>query len=222
MDFVLSRGDIGRRLSSPRGMPRPKRKVQDNKNRFPGWTRLKNLYNKCPSREHEVLFLVLFHSGARVSEAIQLQHNQCAWNSESFYFFDTQVLKQRNPDATRNAYLPRDPENPLIQHLVEYVADCDTKYLLPGREPFTGEIIPDKHTSRSTVYRKLQEIDRSLFPHLLRGWCAGMLVEQYGFDVFDLQGWFSWISSTTPSFYARTREQGLKAKLGIKEAPTRQ
>ena len=83
----------------------------------------------------------------------------------------------------------------------------------------TGEIIPDMHTSRSTVYRKLQEIDKSLFPHLLRGWCAGMLVEQYGFNIFDLQGWFSWLSTDTPAFYARTRERKLETKLGIKEAP---
>ena len=94
--------------------------------------------------------------------------------------------------------------------------------MLPGRARFTGEIIAEQHTTRSTVYRKLQEIDKLLFTHLLRGWCAGMLVEEYGFNVFDLQGWFSWKSVVTPSFYARTRERGLKSKLGVQQAPKRQ
>jgi hypothetical protein len=112
--------------------------------------------------------------------------------------------------------------NPFVQLLIEHLANSNTEYLLPARTRFTGEINRTHHTSRSTVYRKLQEVDKTLFPHLLRGWCAGMLVEVYGFDMFDLQGWFSWKSATTPSFYARTREKELKAKLGIEEAPKRE
>jgi hypothetical protein len=46
-----------------------------------------------------------------------------------------------------------------------------------------------------------------------------MLVEEYGFNAFDLQTWFNWKSVDTPAFYARTKEKELEAKLGIEKAP---
>jgi hypothetical protein len=67
--------------------------------------------------------------------------------------------------------------------------------------------------------RGIRDIDDSLWPHLLRGWCAGQLVEEHGFNVFDLQTWFSWKSVDTPAFYARTKEKEIERKLGITEAP---
>jgi hypothetical protein len=55
----------------------------------------------------------------------------------------------------------------------------------------------------------------------MRGWCAGMLVEEHGLDVFDLMQWFDWNSTTTPSHYAKTRERALELKLGINDPPER-
>jgi len=46
-----------------------------------------------------------------------------------------------------------------------------------------------------------------------------MLVEEYEFNVFDLQQWFNWKSADTPTWYARTRERDLEVKLGIRDAP---
>ena len=220
MDLEESRGNVGRRITHPRHTPRPKRKVESNENRFPGWTRLGYLYNKCPSPVHQNILATLFLSGARVSEAILIKPEQVAWNDEAIYFYDLAVLKSRRTN-TRISMIPRDPANPFIVSFISYVESCPTEYLLPAHAKLSGEVIQDKHTTRQTVYRKVREIDDSLFPHLLRGWCAGMLVEEYDLDVFDLQAWFKWVSTSSPSFYARTREEGLRKKLRISKAPKR-
>jgi len=139
-------------------------------------------------------------------------------NDEAIYVYNAPVHKHKKR-STRTAQIPRDPNNVLVEDFADYLLSCKSVYLLPAHQKFTGEIIPSEHTTRGTVYRKVREIDESLFPHLLRGWCAGMLVEEYGFNVFDLQTWFNWKSADTPTFYARTKEKELERKLGITEAP---
>ena len=208
--------NVGRRLTHPKKTPRPKRSVRDDPNRFPGWDRLKALYEKAPTQEHKIIFASLFLTGARVSEAITIWRDQVAYNEDSLYFYGLPVLKKgKDNPATRNAMLPRTDQNVLIPPFIKYLESCETKYLLPARSRFVGEVVKDKHTSRFTVYRKLQAIDESLFPHLLRAWCAGYLVEEHGFNAFDLQPWFNWTSVDTPSWYASTREKALEEKLGI-------
>lgn len=210
--------DVGRSLSYPVGTSRPKRKVQDSRHRFPGFLRLQNLYDKCPSPEHEAIFLTLFHTGCRVSESIKLRRDMCAWNDDAIYVYGAQVLKHKKK-ATREVMIPNDPENPLYPRFLEYLERCKTVYLLPAYQKFTHSLVPDMHTTRSTVYTKLREVDPSLFPHLLRGWNAGYFVDRYGLSAFDLQQLFNWKSAETPAFYARTREKDLEKKLGIGEAP---
>lgn len=215
---TLELSDRGRRLSSPKGTPRPKRSVRSSASRFPGWLRLENLYNKCPSPQHRLSFLVLLFTGCRVSEAIKLRRDQVAMNEQAIYVYDAPVLKHKKR-TLRTVQIPRDSDNVLVEAFAEYLLSCRTVYLLPRTLSFTGEAVPDEHTSRTTLYRRIREIDDSLFPHLLRGWCAGQLVEEHEFTTFDLMTWFSWKSADTPAFYARTKEKEIERKLGITEAP---
>ena len=164
------------------------------------------------------MFLTLLFTGARVSEAIKLRRDQVAINNQAVYIYDAPVLKQRK-EKPRIIQIPRTNEHKLLNDFIDYLLSCDTTYLLPAHQKMTGEVLSDSHTTRSTVYRKIREIDDSLFPHLLRGWCAGMFVEEYEFNVFDLQAWFSWVSTDTPAFYAMTREKELEKKMGITKAP---
>lgn len=221
----LETSNIGRRLTYPEGTPRPKRSVQDSRTRFPGWLRIQNLYEKCPSSEHEAIFLSLFHSGCRVSEAIQLRRDMCAWNEQAIYIYGAPVLKLKEKRRKRrDIMIPNNSDNLLYPRFIEYLENgikldtgkyVKTDYLLPAYEKFTHELVPDRHTTRGTIYVKLREIDPSLYPHQLRAWCAGSLVEEHDLNVFDLQQWFNWRSADTPSWYARTREKDLEAKLGI-------
>jgi integrase len=208
-------------------MPRPKRSIELSEERFPGWTRIEYLYNKCPTREHEILFLVLFSTGARVSEAITLQRSQVAMNEGAVYVYGAPVLKQKKR-VNREIMIPNIPENPLYPRLVEYLSRgvkmdgggyVKTTYLLPAYQKFTHELIPDMHTTRSTVYTKLREIAPELYPHQLRGWCAGYLAEVHDLNVYDLMTWFGWKTPSMAAHYARTREKDLEAKLGIEAAP---
>jgi len=189
--------------------------------------RLENLFKKCPSPEHEAIFLTLFHTGARVSEAIELKRDMCAWNEEAIYIFGAKVLKLKSEEL-RDIKIPNNPDNPLYLKFREYLDRgvkldtgeyVKTVYLLPAYEKLTHNLIPDWHTTRGTVHRKLGEVDPSLYPHQLRAWCAGHLVDVYDLNAFDLQSYFEWKSADTPSWYARTREKELEAKLGIKTPP---
>ena len=164
------------------------------------------------------MFLTLLFTGCRVSEAIKLRRDQVAINDQAVYIFDAPVLKQRK-DKPRIIQIPRTNEHKLLTDFVDILLSCNTVYLLPAHQKMTGEVLPLKHTTRSTVYRKIREIDNSLFPHKMRSWCAGMLVEEYALNVFDLQAWFSWVSVDTPAFYAQTKEKELAKKMGITDAP---
>ena len=64
------------------------------------------------------IFLVLFLSGARVSETIHLQPKHIAWNDEALYFYDLPVLKKKNKTTSR---VPRDPANFMIYPFISYV-----------------------------------------------------------------------------------------------------
>lgn len=139
-------------------------------------------------------------------------------NPHAIYVFNAPVLKHK-AETTRTIQITRHPDNRLIRDFADYIKACDTVYLIPGTQQFTGSVLSSEPTTRSTIYRKVREIDDNLFPHLLRGWCAGRLVEEYSFNVFDLQTWFEWASADTPAFYARTREKEIAAKLGILEEP---
>jgi len=224
---VLETSDLGRRLSKPVGMPRPKRSVKESRDRFPGWLRLGNLYNKCPSPEHEAIFLTLFHTGCRVSEAIELRRDQVAYNESAVYVYAAPVLKHKKK-ANREIMIPYNPSNLLFPKFLEYLdrgleteggGHVKPTYLLPAYEKFTHGLVLDRHTTRSTVYVKLSQIDPDLYPHQLRGWCAGMLAEEHDLNAFDLMTWFNWKTADMASHYARTRERALEAKLGIAEAP---
>lgn len=153
-----------------------------------------------------------------MSEAIQLRRDMCAMNQEAIYVYGAPVLKLKRR-GRRDIMIPNNPNNPLYLKFREYLETCETVYLLPAYEKFTHDLIPDRHTTRGTVYVKLREIDPSLYPHQLRAWCAGHLAEVYDLNVFDLQQYFKWRSADTPSWYARTREKDLEAKLGIQTRP---
>lgn len=104
-------------------------------------------------------------------------------------------------------------DNPLAYELLDILDRCNTQYLLPRRKKFSREIIPDQHTSRSNVYRKIREIDPSLWVHGLRGLRASHLVAERGFDVFNLTKWFNWSDTKVPTTYVQLDVEDLKDRI---------
>jgi hypothetical protein len=57
-----------------------------------------------------------------------------------------------------------------------------------------------------------------VYPHLLRSERACQLVDEYGFDVYDLDWFFGWKKRklTTAEWYARMGWKGLARRMGVK------
>ena len=77
--------------------------------------------------------------------------------------------------------------------------------------------------SRTYVYKKILEIDPTIWPHWLRdqrSWHLSAPVEQggRGFDSYELKEWFKWKSMDMPAHYAGRRgEEDILRKLGIQD-----
>ena len=177
------------------------------------------LYSKAEEtnfpEESKLYFVVFFETGCRVSEGLQLRPEQFKVNDYAIQVYNAPVLKRRKRE-TRNILIKLE-DNPLSYELLEYLDECTTTYLLPRRKQFSREIIPDQATSRSNVYRKVREIDPSLWVHGLRGLRASHLVAERGFNVFNLTKWFNWRSADMAVHY--TQSIDMAKALGIPEVP---
>jgi len=209
----------------------PRRSVEhDGVDYWVGWPTIMDLYEKAEkmdksgSREgrHGLYFAVLFELGARVGEILQLRPDMFQWNRDMIVVRRVPVFKRRRRH-TRNVYIKREGD-PLSAKLIEYVQRCDTKFLLPGFTPFTGEVEPSRHVSAATVYNTVTGIDPGVWPHWLRdqrSWQLSAPPERggRGFDAYLLKAWFEWGSLSMPAHYAgRRSEKDILAALGVDEA----
>jgi integrase len=183
-----------------------KRSVKHDLPPWNGWDELLYLYSKAEDtkfpEESKLYFAVYFETGCRVSEGLQLTPDQFRWNEYAIHVYTVPVLKRKERE-TRNILIKIE-DNPLANELIDFIESCNTRYLLPKRRQFTRELVKNEHTSRSNVYRKINEIDSSLWVHGLRGLRASHLVAERGFDVFNLTRWFNWVSSDMAIHYAQS------------------
>lgn len=196
-----------------------KRSVKHDLHPWPGWEEILNLYSKCDNTiypdESRLYFTVYFETGCRVSEGLMLTPGQFRWNETAISVYNVPVLKRRRRE-TRNILIKIE-DNPLALELIDFLESCSTKYLLPRRLQFSRSLVSDEHTSRFNVYRKIKEIDQSLWVHGLRGLRASHLVAERGFDVFHLTRWFNWVSSDMAIHYAQNVD--MAKTLGISDIP---
>jgi len=197
-----------------------RRSVEHDLPDWPGWPKfLKYLdyAEKAPYPEDSKLyFLLLFETGCRASEVIELKLSMFKFNDEAIVCENAPVLKKKKRD-TRDIIMKLDELNPLGYELIDLLEACKTEYLLPKRLPFNRDIIGDKHTSSRTVYNRISEIHKDLWPHGVRGYRASMLVHERDFRVQQLVSWFKWVKADTAIHYTRTKN--LAHDMGIKRLP---
>jgi len=199
---------------------RKNRRVVEDVPAWIGMDSLLSYYNECPTDFHKKVFLFLFETGGRVSEVIELRPEQFNWNEEAIRVGRMTVLKYRKR-MRRDFLIKRDELNPLTEDLLSFVKDCETKFLFPKGERITGNIIPDKHTSRVRIYKKVREISDDLWCHWFRAQRASFNVFVRGMDAFQLADWFKWKSMDTPLHYINQTLAGMAENMGIKNIPTK-
>ncbi len=216
-----------------------RRSIEGNIPEWPGWSAFLKYYDAIDHafypEDSRLYFVTIFEIGCRESEAILLRPEQFVWNDEAIRVRGVPVLKKTKKietgltlpngkpetirvkkDFVRDVFIKF--ENNILAHtLVSFVEKCDTDYLLPSRNRFSREIIPNRHTSRGTVYNRITEIHPDLFPHKLRGYRASHLVHERGLSLQALIKWFEWEDTKTALHYTRTRD--IAKAMGIKDVP---
>ena len=199
-----------------------RRSIKKQYKDWPGWTRFMMIFagaDRAPHPEDSKKYAtILFETGCRISEVILLKKDMFTWNDGAVIGWHVPVLKKKGEtDATREVMIKLDERNPLGYALVEYLEACETEYLLPGLVPFSRAVRPGAHASRKTCYNRITEMHKDLFPHILRGYRAGMLVNERNFSMRQLMGWFDWKSADMATHYTKIRD--MAASMGIKKIP---
>lgn len=201
---------------------RPKRRsIKRDYRDWPRWERFMMMFagaDRAPFPEDSRKYAtILFETGCRIAEVVKLERDMFAWNDEAIVCWHAPLLKKGEP-ATRRIYIKLDDRNPLGYALVDYLEACKTKYLLPGfKDRHNRTIDPDHHVCVKTCYNRITEMHKDLFPHILRGYRAGMLVTERGFDMRQLMAWFDWKSADMAAHYTRIKD--IPESMGIKNIP---
>jgi len=189
------------------------------------WRMAKTLDEESGENQCELYFVILWETGARIGEVLNLEPNQITWNNEAILIDRMMVLKRRKR-FVRDVLIKRDDKDPLAEVFVNYVKECNTSYLLPAHKKFTKDIIPNKHVSMYPIYTRIVRVadptlsKKSIWPHLIRDQRAFFLKEIRGLDVYELQKWFAWARMEQVMHYVGNPDTAMLAsKMGIKEVP---
>ncbi len=217
---LLIIGSTVERLEWNKGLEdwRKNRRVVEDVPPWIGWDRLLSYYHKCPTNLHRSIFTILFETGGRVSEVLELQPKQFDWNEEAIKVERMTVLKYRKR-MRRDFLIKRDEKNPLAEDLISLVEQCQTKYLFPKQERLSSKVIPSEHTSRTRLYLLVREISDDLWCHWFRAQRASFNVFVRGMDAFQLADWFKWKSVDMPLHYINQTLEGMAKDMGIKNIP---
>lgn len=202
-----------------------RRSVKHQYRDWPGWKRFMLMFEGtgikttpylADSRKYAT---ILFETGCRIAEGVQLKRDMFTWNEEAIMGWDVPVLKKKEEEnPVRRIMIKLDDHNPLGFEFVEYLeASKEGEYLLPGLKRFSREEEPWRHASIKTAYNRITELHPDFFPHILRGYRAGMLVNERGFSIRELMGWFDWKSTDMAVHYTKIRD--MAAAMGIKNVP---
>ena len=187
---------------------------------WPGWEKFLKYYENAEDapypEDSKLYFTAIFETGCREAEVICLTPSMFRWNDEALVINGVPVLKKRKR-VTRDIVVKLDDLDPLGFELIDFVESCDTDYLLPGLRRFSREKEKHRHVSPKTVYNRISEIHKDLWPQAIRAYRASMLVFERGFTVQDLVRWFEWKSADMALHYTRTKD--IANSMGIKNLP---
>jgi len=157
---------------------------------FCGWPAVMEYHKQCPTPEIAGLFSVLFETGCRISEALQLHREMFVYEAPFLKVYRLPVMKkkERAPigDRFRNISIPL--QEPLVEPMMKYV----------GSKP--GRLFS---RSRVWAWRKIVEVDDRWWPHRIRSERATQLNLEYGFDISKLMKWFNWVEAKEAQEYVR-------------------
>ena len=181
-----------------------RRSIQhDAPEHFVGWKTILKYFERAKeidlqygTNERALYFCTIFETGGRKSEVLLLRPEQIYWDEDSIKIENMEV-KKRRIRFTRNVLIRIDDNNPLAVEFIDFVENCDTRYMLPGRVPFHGSIDPDRHISGASVYNKICQIDKNVWPHWIRDQRAYHLAAKKDkggreLDPYDHRAWFEW------------------------------
>ena len=204
---------------------------------FCGWPFLLEFINST-SGNLRAFISALFETGGRVSEVLQLrkEHFDLSTHPDLVIIRNMPLLKRFKkvgeiPDPTKKSgvrwitepiiefrTVPIRIDEPPMPYLIEYVKDADSNELL---FPF----------SRSTAFLKVRAVGERLnrpipnatidssqvYNHFFRSERACQLVDDYAFDIFELDRFFGWKSGNlkTAEIYARMGWRGLARMMGV-------
>lgn len=168
---------------------------------FCGWSALGNLVKDAPSEETAALIATTFETGCRISEALGLKPSQFVREDDYITVYGIEVLKisKKLPLAQRRRNVPISLEDPLVPTMMNYVNNCSSEKLFSY--------------NRWKAYREIRKTNPAWWPHRLRGERACQLAMEHRFTVPDLQKFFGWVSTATPTIYVKMNVEELKQKM---------
>lgn len=217
-------------------MPK-KHSVEEDVVSFCGWPFLADLLDKTPSK-YKPVFSALFETGGRVSEVLMLRGENLDLKAHPDIILvrNMPILKRYEKVGEK-----RDPVTGKTRWITERRDDYRT-FPIVKKEPLVDYLLPrikklknEKELlfpfSRLQVFFNLRKVGRrlnrmvpnskvhssELYPHLLRSERACQLVDEYSFDIYNLDWFFGWKKRklSTAERYARMGWKGLARRMGI-------
>jgi len=193
-------------------MKKPKRSVSSI-TQFIGWNYLLNLEKKTVNLRDQALISLLFLTGGRVSEVLQLAKSNFTIKKKYVIVESMTVLKK---------YKKIDKE--VIDGKVHWITEkvkCSRTFPIGVKEPLTPYFIDyldnknDKlfKIKRRRVHQIVTGLDQNVFPHWFRAQRASQLASEYGFTIHDLIDFFSWKDLNTALHYSRMGWKELAKKM---------
>jgi len=168
--------------------------------RFCGWDALRDFYNKCPTDEVRGLFAVLFETGCRVSEALELHRDMFVYDDDEWLtVFRAPVLKKKQNATLGDRYrnIPILREEALFDPMMLYVESCEDRLF---------------NKSRQWAWMNIVKTDESWWCHRIRSERATQLHNEYGYEVPELMKFFNWSEPKEALEYVKLDPQDLKNK----------
>jgi len=169
--------------------------------KFCGWPALEDFYKKCKNPEVAGLFAVLFETGCRVSEALNLHKDMFVYDDDDWLtVYRAPVLKKKShaPVGDRFRNIPILRSEPLVAPMMQYVDSCEG---------------PLFSKSRQWAWLNIVQTDEAWWCHRIRSERATQLHLDYGYEVPELMKFFNWSEPKEALEYVKLDPQDLKNKV---------
>jgi len=202
---------------------------------FCGWDFLIKIMKACPTKFHQALIAALFETGGRVSEVIKLKkrHFDLKTHPKLIIVRNMPLLKRfekirrvkhgnsvkwvtKKVEAYRTFPIRKD--EPLVPYLLRYISDKrENQLLFPYSRVRVYQIVRQVGKILNCPVPNARIHSSQLYPHFFRSQRACQLVDDYGFDIFELDRFFGWQKRElrTAEIYARMGWKGLARMMGV-------